>query len=94
MTDWIERDTYKGRWMITRATDENLGRRTAGWLAEYIGEGNTAAIWEYSGRTRANRLLFCRTRFVARDGQLHGYDSDGACKIIHPADRMVEFLSE
>lgn len=90
---YIERDVYRGRHMVTRTTDETLGRRTAAWLAEHIGEGNVGVIWEYSGRTHNERLLYVRTRFVARAGALYGYDSDGVCKVIHPADRMIGFLS-
>lgn len=90
---FIAADTYSGRWTVTRKDATQLGCRTAGWLAEQIGEGNTAVVWEFFGHTRTERLLFGRTRFVAVGGQLYGYDSDGALKIIHPADRNVRFLS-
>ncbi|ASR85978.1 hypothetical protein SEA_PEANAM_96 [Mycobacterium phage Peanam] len=91
-TTHIAADTYTGRWMVTHKTDARLGRRTAGWLAEHIGEGNVAVIWEYVGRTASDRLLFARTRFTPRGGALVGFDSDGVCKIVHPADRMVGFI--
>ncbi|AOQ28949.1 hypothetical protein SEA_WATERFOUL_92 [Mycobacterium phage Waterfoul] len=88
----IARDTYTGKWMVEHKTDARLGRRTAAFLADHIGEGNTGVIWEYSGRTYAGRLLFVRTRFVARGGELFGYDSDGRHFITHPADRIVGFI--
>lgn len=91
--DYITPDTYKGRWQVTHRTDAHLGRRSARWIAEHIGEGNTAVVWEFSGHTRSNRLLFTRTRFISANGELHGYDSDGAKKIVHPADRVIGFIS-
>ncbi|ASR85786.1 hypothetical protein SEA_EDUGATOR_89 [Mycobacterium phage Edugator] len=89
----IDRDTHTGRWMVTRKDGSQLGRCTAAWLAAHIGEGNTGVLWEYSGRTYDGRLLFVRTRFVSRGGKLVGYDADGVCKVVHPADRHVRFLS-
>ncbi|AHB79632.1 hypothetical protein PBI_VALIDUS_102 [Mycobacterium phage Validus] len=91
-TTYIARDTYTGRWMVTHKTDARLGRRTAAFLADMIGEGNTGVIWEYAGRTHTGRHLFVRTRFVARGGALVGYDSDGVCKVVHPADRVIGFI--
>jgi len=93
ISQYISRDDYKGKWYAYRANADKLGCRTAGWLAENIGEGNTAIVWEYAGKTDSEKLVFVRTRFVARNGQLVGFDSDGVCKIIHPADRNVRFLS-
>lgn len=87
----IARDTYKGRHTVTRRDASGHGNRTAGWLAAHIGDGNTAVLWLYSGHTADGRLLYVRTRFVARGGQLYGYDSSGVCKVIHPAHRVVGF---
>lgn len=91
--DYIDPDTYSGRRAVTHRTEDRLGRRSAGWLAAHIGEGNTATVWEYSGRTKSNRLLFVRTRFVSANGELHGFDSDGRKTVIHPANRMIGFIS-
>ncbi|QFG09479.1 hypothetical protein I5H08_gp008 [Mycobacterium phage Yuna] len=91
-TSYIARDDYRGKWMVTHRNTDRLGRRTAAFLAEQIGEGNTGVIWEYAGQTRGLSHLFVRTRFVARNGNLVGYDSDGVCKVVHPADRIVGFI--
>lgn len=93
ITAHIARDSYEGRWQITRPDSSTLGRRTAGYLADQIGDGNTGIFWEFSGHTRAGRLLYTRTRFVAREGKLVGFDSDGVAKVIHPADRVIGFLA-
>ncbi len=91
--DYIAPDTYTGRWTTTRPAGYLRGNRTAGWLANHIGEGNTAVVWNYSGHTRDGRQLFNRTRFVTRGSRLHGYDSNGRLVIIHSADRTVGFIS-
>lgn len=89
----INADSYSGRWMTTQPANYSRGNRTAGWLANHYGDGATITIWEYSGHTRDGRQLFVRTRFIVCGGSLYGYDSDGAHKVTHPADRMIGFIA-
>ena len=69
-TDYIARDTYAGKWTTVRR-DPNIGCRKASWIAEQYGaEGQTIIVWEYFGEVRPGKHGFCRTRFVARNGNL------------------------
>lgn len=90
---FIAPDTYVGRW--TRRIRPGTHRNdlfTAAELATLFTV--PAAIWEYSGGV-GGRDLYVRTRYVGQaDGTLAGYDSDGRCTIIHPADRKIRILTK
>ena len=93
---YIERDTYTGRWSVTKATtntEYGVGRAFAHDLAARHGRA-PFIIWEFSGHTPSGQRLFHRSRYLAdADGNLHGYDSNGRKVIVHPADREVRFLT-
>lgn len=88
---YVARDTHQGKWQTTsprgaRRTDVF----TASELGQYAREDGFVVLWELSGHTRSGRELFTRHRYLpTADGRLHGYDSEGARKIIHPADRAL-----
>lgn len=86
--DYINSDTYTGRHTVAFSPRKyKVAFYKAGELA---GEG---VFFESFGRVNGVES-FCRTRYVADPaGNLHCYDSDGALKIIHPADRMLRILT-
>lgn len=93
--DYIARDTYQGRWQVTRPASNVHGWLPAAELAEMHADGAPFIIWEFSGHTRGGAKLYTRSRFVAAaDGRLHGYTSTGSKIIIHPADRVVRYLAK
>ena len=97
--EYIDRDSYTGRWQLTR-TDATLANRgqligvdTAAAHAANHGAGEVFTLWEYVGRIRGGAHLFHRSRFVANaDGSLNGYDSEGRLVIRHPSTRDVRYL--
>lgn len=93
MPDYIARDTYQGP--HSRHSNKILsGTFLARELAALSPVGAVFALWEHRG-TVNGVALYGRTRFVGQeDGSLHGYDSDGVCKIIHPADRRIRVVTK
>ena len=88
--DTIERDTYTGKYTVTGSRNSDVF--TAAELAAMF--TGTFVVWEHVG-TVSGRSLWGRTRFVAQpDGSLAGFDSDGVCKIIHPADRRLRIITK
>ena len=90
---YITRDTYVGDSFVNAS--RKSGVFTAAELAAMADrETGIVVLWEFSGHVHG-RPLFGRGRYVAQaDGSLVGYDSDGAMKIIHPADRKIRVMTK
>lgn len=90
--DYIAKDTYTGRHVTTLRP----GFRCTTWRAGELAQGMNpeGVIFEWFGRQNG-KDQFSRTRYVSdSDGNLHCYDSDGAKKIIHPAQRKLRILTQ
>jgi hypothetical protein len=91
---FIAADTFTGRHTL-RSNAARSDVFTAAELAAGGKVGEVLVLWESAGRMHDGVRLFCRTRFVPQaDGSLHGYDSDGVRKIIHPADREIRVMTK
>lgn len=87
----ITADTYTGRHTIV--SDRRSDVFTARELSA-LACGKVVVYWEFAGHVNG-RPLFCRHRFMPQaDGSLAGFDSKGACKIVHPADREIRILTK
>lgn len=91
----VARDTYAGRYYrIGIPAGRQADTFTARELGAFANAEGWIIVWEFSGHTRAGSPIFVRSRFLqAEDGSLHGYDSEGVKKIIHPADRAIRVLT-
>lgn len=88
---YIERDTHTGRATVKfNPAKYRVAVYTAAELAELA---PVSAIFDSFGSIGGVEH-FGRTRYVAdAAGNLHCYDSDGAKKIIHPAERKLRILT-
>lgn len=89
---YIAADDFTGRHMIT-IKGTRKGRRivkvTARWIAANASEG---VFFDSFGSVRGGEG-FARNRYVAdAEGNLHCYDSEGAKKIVHPAERALRIM--
>ena len=92
--DYIERDTYAGRWTVQKrnaVADTYLVEE----LAEFADSNDRLVLWTSAGRMAGTgRELFGRMRFVVdAAGNLHGFDSRGEKKIVHPVGRELRILT-
>lgn len=90
----IAPDTYAGKWTVsgTRHSDVFAAAELAA-MTETMTD-RLIVLWEFSGHVNG-QPLYNRTRFVGQaDGSLAGYDSDGALKVIHPADREIRIITK
>lgn len=95
--EYIARDTHAGRhWFAGRTGARRTDVFTAAELAAMCpatGPDGEFVLFEVVELAN-NRRMYKRTRFIAdADGALHGYTSDGARVIIHPADRKLRILT-
>lgn len=61
--------------------------------AELAAMADHGVFFESFGTVRGAEM-FGRTRYIADgEGNLHCYDSDGAKKIVHPANRVLRVLT-
>lgn len=88
----IGRDEYAGPHTVRfNARKFRVAVYTAAELATLM--GRETVLFESFGHVGGVEH-FTRTRFVSdAAGNLHGYDSEGARKIIHPADRKLRVLT-
>ena len=89
---YINADDFTGTHMIT-VNGPRKGMRimkvTARWIAANASEG---VFFDSFGSVRGGEG-FARNRYVAdAEGNLHCYDSEGAKKIVHPAERALRIL--
>lgn len=90
----IARDTYTGKHIARGARRSDIF--TASELAAMAETmtNRTIVLWEFCGHVNG-QPIYGRTRFVAQpDGSLAGYDSEGVCTIIHPADRKIRVITK
>lgn len=88
--EYIAKDTYTGKHSVLGV---RKGRRVSVWGAgELAAMAPEGVIFESFGHVNGLEG-FARVRYVAdSEGNLHGYDSDGAKKVIHPASRKLRIL--
>lgn len=92
--EYIESDEYQGSHTVRfNSRKHRVATYAAFELATFADASGTAVIFESYGHVNGVER-FCRTRYRAdSNGNLHGYDSDGAKKIIHPFDRKLRVLT-
>lgn len=91
---YITADDFTGRHTITINGPRKglrIAKVTARWIAANASEGAIFTSFGHSYGYKGEG--FSRSRYVATaNGDLHCYDSEGARKIIHPADRVLRIL--
>jgi hypothetical protein len=91
---YIGKDTYTGTHVVWGAPK---GHKVTVWESRELAQfatGGVVVLFESFGHVNG-REGFTRTRFMADpEGNLHGYDGEGARKIIHPADRKLRVLTK
>lgn len=89
--EYIAPDTYTGKHTVAFSTRRyRVARYLAVELAKF---GDSGVIFESMGHVDGVEH-FGRSRYIIDgDGRMHCYDSDGAKKIVHPADRVLRILT-
>ena len=93
MPTHISRDEYTGvQTVMLKPSGYRVSVYTAGELADMIRNGVQGTFWDSFGNVNGVEC-FARNRFLpGPNGELYGYDADGALKVIHPADRELRIL--
>lgn len=88
---FIEKDTYAGRYVV-RTAGKRSDVFTARELVEMFGAGKVAVLWEVN---KLDASMAHRNRWIGQaDGSMAGFNSDGVCVIIHPADRRIRVITK
>jgi hypothetical protein len=91
---YIAADDFTGKHMVTITGPRKgmkIAKVTARWIAANATEGVFFDSFGHGHGFKGEG--FARNRYVATaNGDLHCYDSEGAKKIVHPAERVIRIL--